>query len=585
MTTKDVRALKVMVAASVLLAGFGFPDDLLAQSCEAGELACPSGKPCPLTDMPYEEFIASPPLTRGRADIPPVADRPFNPEEGDRILVRRFVVDGVVPNPDLGVTPDTVQAAADAAFRALPLDDGQTRMTVGQMLKVPDAVTAFYRSRGYLVARVFIPVQTVGEDAVVHLKVLEGRISDVTVEGNKGYSADVLRRPSRGLVGQSPIRDPVETALLYTQDYPGVRLFGTFRPGAKAGDTRMILQVLEEDSFGFQAGVDNFGTEFTGKYRLRLDSAWKNPLGWGDEASLTLLQSVSPADTTYGSVGYRVPIGPRGFAAYADFSHNAFAVNQEPFDFFQLEGTIDAFEVGADWRYQRSRFANARAGAALVAKHSKLTGVSNLTVSDDKYNVAVIDWGMDRIDLRFRGVDQIQAKVRQSVGTFETLANFDDHFTIYELRYSRLQALGETQTGILRIRVQSTGNNISPTEQFAFAGPDSVRAYPVGQLLRDSGEFYSLEYQVQAPGFARTQGPFNRQWGDLLQFSIFADYAHGKYATGSNTDAELSGAGVGIRFGIPGSVQGSIEGAKPISTAEATDGSSFRIYGSVTFKF
>lgn len=584
MTTNKLRALKVMAAASVLLAGSGYPVTGLAQSCEAGELACPSGRPCPLIDMPYEEFIAAPPLTRGRADIPPVADRPFNPDEGDRILVRRFVVDGVVPNPDLGVTPETVQAAADAAFRALPLEDGQTRMTVGQMLKVPEAVTAFYRGRGYLVARVFIPVQTVGEDAVVHLQVLEGRIADVAVEGNKGYSANILRRPSRDLVGQTPTRDPVETALLYAQDYPGVRLFGTFRPGAKAGDTRMILQVLEEDSFGFQAGVDNFGTELTGKYRLRLDSAWKNPLGWGDEANVTLLQSVSPADTTYGSAGYRVPMGPRGFAVYADASHNAFAVNQAPFEFFKLEGTIDALEVGTDWRFKRSRFSNARAGLGAVSKRSQLTGVGGLTVTDDKYSVVVLDAGMDRIDIRFRGVDQLQAKVRQSLsGDFST--NVDEKFTIYEARYSRLQSLGETQTGSLRVRVQKTSNLLSPLEQFALAGPDGVRAYPVGQLLRDSGEFCSLEYQIQAPGFARKQGPFNRQWGDLLQFSLFADYAHGVYSGDDKIAAELSGAGAGIRFGVPGSVQGSIEASKPISSAEPTDGGSIRVYGSVTVKF
>ena len=49
--------------------------------------------------------------------------------------------------------------------------------------------------------------------------------------------------------------------------------------------------------------------------------------------------------------------------------------------------------------------------------------------------------------------------------------------------------------------------------------------------------------------------------------------------------AELSGAGAGIRFGVPGSVQGSIEASKPISSAEPTDGGSIRVYGSVTVKF
>lgn len=570
--------------ALALAGALGVSDPAFAQSCEEGELMCAAGKPCPLTDLPYEEFIAAPPMTRGRGDIPPVVERPFNPDEGDRILVRRFVVEGVVPNPELGITPETVQAAADAAFRALPLEDGAIRLTVGQMLKVPEDVTAFYRSRGYLVARAFIPVQTVGADAVVRLQVMEGRVADVAVEGAVDYEPTILAMPASDLVGLPPTREPVESALLYAQDYPGVRLFGTFRPGAKAGDTRLILQVLEEDSFGFQAGLDNFGTEFTGEFRVRFDAAWKNAAGLGDEADLTLLQSTSPADTTFGSLGWRVPVGPRGLSLYVDASHNAFAVNQQPFQVFQLEGTIDAFELGADWRYRRSRFANARVGGSLVNKHSKLEGLGGVSVTDDQFTVLELDSGLDRIDLRFRGVDQLQVKVRQGVeGEFRS--SVDEKFTVLEARYSRLQALSETQTGIARLRVQHTSNSISPLEQFALAGPDAVRAYPVGQLLRDSGEFLSLEYQVQAPGFSKRPGPFNRLWGDLLQLTAFVDYAHGSYSQGSDLDAELSGAGVGLRFGIPGRMQSSIEAAKPISSIEPNDGGSTRVYGSVTVTF
>ena len=587
MALKHQQQTRINTLATLLLVAVWTPSASLAQECSENDLGCAAGRPCPLNALPYEEFISAPPATRGRADIPPVSERPFDPESGDKILVRRFIVEGVIPNPDFGITAETVQAAADAAFKALPgAESGQIRLTVGQMLKVPDEVTTFYRSKGYLVAKAFIPVQTVGADAVVRLNVLEGRVSEVAVEGNKGYSANILRKPSQSLIGSTPIRDPVESALLYTQDYPGVRLFGTFRPGSQAGDTKLVLQVLEEDSFGFQGGIDNYGTELTGLYRLRVDAAWKNPVGWGDEANLTLLQSVSPADTTFGSVGYRVPVGLRGMGIYTDLSQNAFAVNEQPFDQLKLEGTINAYELGLDWRYKRFRFSNARVGLSFVAKQSELTGLGGLPIADDKFNLIVLDSSLDRVDIRFRGVDQIQFKIRQGAGgDFGTATGLDANFTILNASYSRLQALGETQTGIVRLRTQMTENPISPLEQFTLAGPDTVRAYPVGQLLRDQGQFYSLEYQVQAPGFARTQGPFSRQWGDLLQFSLFADYARGVSADVSTDDVELAGAGAGIRFGVPGTFQFVLEGASPLTPAVANDGNDFRFYGSLTVKF
>lgn len=560
-----------------------------AQECFAETDPGCAGGSCPLQKLPYEEFIPSAPLTRGGRDIPAVVDRPFDPESGSRILVRGFVVDGVTPNFDLDLTKENVQAAADAAFMKESGGAPEARMTVGHMVRVSDAVTTFYRGKGYIVAKAFLPVQTVGPDSIVHIQVIEGRISEIVVENAKKYDPNVLKKPAAGLVGTVPTRQSVESALLYTQDYPGVRLFGTFRPGAQQGETRLILQVLEEDSFGFQFGLDNYGTELTGLYRARLDFAWKNPAGWGDQFTASVLQSASPENTTFGSLGYRVPVGPRGLQLFVDASQNAFVVDQKPFNQLQLDGTITAYKLGLDWKYDRGRFANARAGVAYAVKASELTALDTLKVTDDTFNIVELESAVDRIDVRFKGVDQITAKIRQGMGgDFSTGAQYEERFTIYEGRYTRAQVLADTQTLVLRLRGQTTDKSISPLEQFSLAGPDAVRAYPVGQLLRHTGQFASLDYQVQAPGFARAPGPFGRQWGDLLQFSLFADYAHGRGAK-DNQDrqdsAEISGYGVGIRFGVPGTFQFLLEGAKPNSSQEASDGKSSRVYGNFSYSF
>lgn len=582
----SARRAEVAVALALLLTPFAAPAQDVDCTMESG---CDSGGPCPLKGLPYEEFIAAPPTDRGGRNIPAVAERPFDPESGDRILVKGFVVDGVVPNPRLGVSLATVQGAANAAFARESGGAPEARMTVGHMVRVADAVTTFYRSKGYIVAKAFLPVQTIGPDSIVHIQVSEGRVSEIVVEGAKGYSPNVLKRPSAELVGGVPTRDTVESALLYTQDYPGVRLFGTFRPGDQQGETKLILQVLEEDSFGYQLGFDNYGTELTGLYRARLDVAWKNMAGWGDQLSVSVLQSVSPENTTFGSLGYSVPVGPRGFRVIAEGSQNAFVVDQEPFDQLQLEGTINTYRLGVDWRYERGRFANARAALSYAHKASELTALDTLKVTDDNFNVIELESAMDRIDVRFKGVDQITAKVRQGAGgEFSSGGQYESSFTILEGRYTRAQVLADTQTLVLRLRGQSTDKSISPLEQFSLAGPDAVRAYPVGQLLRHTGQFASLDYQVQAPGFSRAQGPFSRQWGDLLQLSLFADYAHGRGAKDKQDkqdDAEISGYGAGIRFGVPGTFQFLLEGARPLSQAAANDGKDVRFYGNMTFNF
>jgi hemolysin activation/secretion protein len=559
-----------------------------AQECPVEDPGC-GGPGCPLQKLPYEEFIPSAPQSRGGRDIPAVMERPFDPESGNRILVRGFVVEGVTPNFELDLTRENVQAAADAAFMKESGGAPEARMTVGHMVRVSDAVTTFYRGKGYLVAKAFLPVQTVGPDSLVRIQVIEGKITEVVVENAKKYDPNVLKKPSAGLVGTVPTRDSVETALLYTQDLPGVRLFGTFRPGANTGETRLILQVLEEDSFGYQFGFDNYGTELTGIYRGRLDVSWKNAAGWGDQLTASVLQSVSPENTTFGSLGYRVPVGPRGFGLFVDASQNAFVVDQAPFDQLKLDGTITAYKFGVDWRYDRGRFGNARASLSYASKASELTALDTLTVTDDSFNIIELESVIDRIDVRFKGVDQITAKVRQGAGgDFTTSGQYEESFTVYEARYTRAQVLADTQTLVLRLRGQTTSKSISPLEQFSLAGPDAVRAYPVGQLLRHVGQFASLEYQVQAPGFARKPGPFSRQWGDLLHFSLFADYAHGRGAEDlqdRQEDVDISGYGAGIRFGVPGTFQFLLEYATPLGSIEANDGKSSRVYGNLTYSF
>jgi hemolysin activation/secretion protein len=588
----SLRHAGVCFALTLLLFPWSARAQQQTMECTDDSSPCAAGGSCPLRNLPYEEFIAAPPSDRGGRNIPPVADRPFDPETGERILVKGFVVDGVTPNPEAGVTPEGAQAAANAAFARETNGAAEGRMTVGHMVKVADEVTTYFRGRGYLVAKAFLPVQTVGPDSLVHIQVTEGKISDVVVEGAKRYSPKVLRKPATPLIGTVPARDTVESALLYTQDYPGVRLFGTFRPGAQQGETKLVLQVLEEDRFGFKRGADNYGSDFTGEYRVRGDISWYNPIGLGDQLDVTVLEALEPSNTTFGAVRYQAPVGPPGFSVALGGNRNAFQITQKPFDILSLKGSITTYDASLNWKYQRTRFLNSSAALAFSQKKSELTGNGGaITVSNDTINEISIENNIDRIDTRFKGLDLITAKVRHGLGATLTgsSSTADPNFTVLEFRYSRLQALSDTQFVLFRMRMQETSSKLSPVEQFAIAGPDAVRAYPVGEILRDTGRLATLEYRIEAPGFSRAAGPFGRQWGDLLQISLFGDYgyAENSKATGAagSAAAELSGFGVGLQFGLPRSFQFLVQGAKPYSSRKAVDGSDSRVYGELSFEF
>jgi hemolysin activation/secretion protein len=562
---------------TLLLALLAGSPALQAQECVMGEPGCRFDfGPCPLESLLFEDL--------GGYVVPPVRARPFNPDAGERVRVRGFVVEGFGAKPEGALQPADIQAAADQAFTEFSEGEPEARMTVGQMQRIADAVTSLIRGNGYLVAKAYLPVQTIDDSGIVRIQVLEGLIGKVTVEGANRYSGDVLARSAAPLAGQVATRDNVETAILHGQDYPGVRLFGTFRPGSETGETDFVLQVLGEERFGFRIGGDNYGNEFTGVYRIRLDANWNNPVGRGDRLNLTLMQAVAPENTALGALDYRVPVGPRGMSFRLGANHNSFRAAEDIFAVLDLEGTITTYETGVDWRFVRSRFFNAGAGLSYARKESELLALTSIQLTEDILNVATLGAGFDRIDTRFRGVDDVYFGMRQGFASELTDSNLASEFTIADVRYTRLQALTETQMVLLRLRGQYTNERLSTLEQFPLAGPDSVRAYPVGEVLADVGGFASLEYRVQAPGFSRASGPFNRTWGDLLQFWIFTDYAYGETAVGS-ARRELSGYGASVQFALPGTFRFLVHGAWPLSSVVASDGDDFRLFGEFSWSF
>jgi hemolysin activation/secretion protein len=577
------RPFAVGVALSVLL----LPQALHAQYRGGGGPCVPGQEAnCAPGELPFEEFINGPPENLGTSSVPPVSERPLDPNSGERIPVRHFAVEGITPNPESNITPEKVQAAADVAFKQLSGGAEAVELTVGQMVKVSDAVTTYYRNNGYIVAKAFLPVQDIGPDGVVKVQVMEGKVAEVQVEGAKHYSPKVLARPAQGLVGRAPTREAVETAVLYAQDYPGARLFGTFKPGAQTGETKFVMQVLDEDRLSFSGSADNFGTKFTGQYRLQVGADWNNPIGFGDVLDVSVLQAVSPANDTFGSISYRIPMITNGLTASGSASRNAFSVTGSGFDVLQLEGTIFDYSLGSNWRFIRTRFFNSAAGLTFDRKVSKLTALGTLPITNDNYNMVTLDASADRIDTVFKGIDQGSFSFRHGLGgEVGTGGKGDANFNVFQLRYARLQALAETQTALLRLRYQYTPKALVALEQFAPSGPDGVRAYPVGDFLRDKGLFASLEYRVQAPGFASAAGPFGRTWGDLLQVWLFGDYAQGSNVGVTNTNVNLSGYGMSLQLGIPSKYQFLIQAAKPISSQIASDGKNgVRVFGSISVR-
>lgn len=119
-------------------------------------------------------------------------------------------------------------------------DRGVTLQTLSGMA---DKITQRYRQDGFLVARAYVPAQTI-TDGTVKMAVIEGQYGQLKVNNTSSLDPKVPRDLLSGLsVGDVIATAPLEERLLLLSDLPGVQVRSTLVPGASVGLSDLIVDV------------------------------------------------------------------------------------------------------------------------------------------------------------------------------------------------------------------------------------------------------------------------------------------------------------------------------------------------------
>jgi hemolysin activation/secretion protein len=439
-------------------------------------------------------------------------------------------------------------------------------LSLRQLQEIAARVARYYRERGLFLAQALIPPQTI-DNETVQIRVLEGILGNVTLDKNRRYDDTRLLLPFRGLLGQPVTRARIEEAMLLLNDYPGLKSFAMFRPGIRPGETNLLLSVLEEKRVDTVLHTDNYGSEFTGEYRARIDVNVNNPLGAADRLSASLSKTYAPRNGTYGALFYeRQAFGPRNtFGVGA--SRNAYSLGGvlEPFG---INGTTTLAQIYWRRAFQRSRLSN-RYGLLQFARKSAKLDVSEGEDREDQLSVIEAEIGFDwssvtrrhiasgalRLSHGFSGLlgsmettdDPAQTRATRRGGSgFYAGGEFDK----LNADYHHWLNLNRDQMLHFSLRGQYSDDLLTSLEQMPIGGPNSVRAYASAEFLRDKAVVASLEWIVRAPGFADWPAFAGKRWGDIVQAVLFVDYANGWLNDPLASDREevsLDGVGAGLR--------------------------------------
>jgi hemolysin activation/secretion protein len=440
-------------------------------------------------------------------------------------------------------------------------------LSLRQLQEIAAQVAQYYRDRGFILVHAVIPPQTIN-NGIVNLRVLEGLLGNVSIEKNQHYQREQMLRPFADLLGKPVVEAEIESAMLALNDYPGLTTFAVFRPGLHPGETDLLVSVVEEKGVSSTAHVDNYGSEYTGEFRTRLDVHWNNPFDAIDRLSASISKTVDPSNGSYGSLNYE---------RHAFGANNIFGIGASEND-YKLGAALEPFGITGTttlanmyWRhaFHRSRLFNSYGLLQLSRKSAKL----NVTEGEDRADeltVASIEAGFDWSSLTRRHL--ITSRLQYSQGFDGLLGAMEPTSDPAETNASRRGGSGEYAGGAFSkinfdydhwynflpnhsvhfsFRGQQSDDLLTSLEQMPIGGPNSVRAYATSEYLRDQAFTTSIEWLMRAPGFSQWKAFGNKRWGEVLQFVVFADYAKGWLNDPLASDREvvdLSGIGAGLRF-------------------------------------
>ncbi len=456
-------------------------------------------------------------------------------------------------------------------------------LAVKDMQKIADLITDEYRKIGYITSRAYLPPQKV-ENNSLEIRVIEGRMGDVEVKGNRYFKKSIFTKLISLKKGNLFNYNRLRRMISKINEHPDRKAKAVLAPGKVPGETDLHLEV--KDRLPIHAGFtyDNFGSRYVDKDRFLLTLSHNNLLGMDD--ILTAQYQVAQREN-YMLTGlrYLLPISSStrlGFYAgrsilslgkeYKDLMVRgktriySFYVNQ---NLIKKENLTLDLNLGFDYKdvfnfqlgqeSSRDRLRVARAGLDLdVSDRFGRSIVSN-----------ELDFGIPNIMGGLRERDSSLQGTSASKGVGASRAGSGGKFSKATFNLLRLITMPFSSTLLLKSQTQISPYVLTSTEQFQLGGISNVRGYPSGEFVGDEGYTFTGEWTIPPYGISKRIKTFisKAKLYDALRFAAFYDWGNTRLRrtlAGEEKQKTLSSAGCGIRFNLPENFSARIDFAWPL---------------------
>ncbi|MEH1822729.1 MAG: ShlB/FhaC/HecB family hemolysin secretion/activation protein [Nostoc sp.] len=415
------------------------------------------------------------------------------PETPQRIRVRKIQVVG-----------STVFNENDFNPVVKPFEERD--LTLEEIRQAADAITQLYLNKGYINSRAVPDTKqsTSTADGVVVIRVLEGRLTEINIEGTRRLNPSYIR--SRIQLGAGI---PLNTGKLEEQlkllrlDPLFTNVEARLRPTGKVGQSVLIVRVEEANPLTGSLGVDNYSPPSIGAERLGVELRDRNLTGMGDELAGSYYHTLSGGSDAF-DFSYQIPVNAMNGKVQIRAALNRNKITEPPFNAFGIRANQDLYEINYRQPLMRSPKEEFALSLGFTYQDGQTFLFDNLAtpfgIGPDANGVSrtsVIKFGQDYIKREPQGAWFLRSQFNFGINILDATINNDPipdgRFFSWLGQAQRVQQLSNDHLLLIQADLQLTPDSLLPSQQFVIGGGQSVRGYRQNIRSGDNGFRVAIE--------------------------------------------------------------------------------------------
>ena len=384
------------------------------------------------------------------------------------------------------------------------------QLGMNKLKEITSIVTKYYRDNGYFVARAYLPQQTI-KDGIIEIAIIEGTYGGFDLKNSSLVNDETVQNYMDYLEnGQIVSTESLERQMLLINDLSGVVVTNAeVYPGKEVGTSNFAITTEATSQFDGYAIADNYGSRYTGQYRLSAGTNINSISNVGDTLSVSGLIS-NTANLKNAGVNYTRPLGYTGLMGTINSSITKYELDKIPN--YEAFGTAKNIGTGISYPIVKTRSYSQI--ISLDYAHKIMDDTSGAVNNTEKSEKSVDSLTLKLDEKRNTNIFNHSGKLFTSIGitggkvsldndvakTNDQIINTNGNFAKLNLSVIHNQQLNPQLSLKTTLKGQkSLGKNLDSSEDSSVGGSQGVRAYEDSELSGDQGYTASLDLIYALP--------------------------------------------------------------------------------------